>query len=384
MVGVVAHERGEVEGHGEAGLPVVEEVVVALVRLLGGPEARELAHRPEPGPVHGRVGPPGERVLAGQAQGLAVGLGVGPVQGRVEGLHLPARDRGEEGVPPGRLLPGLAPAGELLPEPAELGLLRGDLLGQLRGGGDVPFGRRHAGSSSSRGVWSPARDGPSAGVCAAVLDTRPVSKCVGGTGGPPKDNDGSGPNPTSPGSLPPGRRSRMIEDLPNSRPGGRHVAAERPAHRSVLGRLRPSRYPRPGARPRRHGPADPRRPGPRRSPGGYPRPPRRDHRRGGRGGRARHRDPGRGPARGGGGAGPDRSHGDPPPGDGGRGQRLRRLVPPERQRGDDRHDLGGRVGDPGEPGRDHQHPQRGRGPGRRDRLDAAPESGLPLGTSSGG
>ena len=56
VVGVVAHQGRHVEGGREPGLAVVEQVVEALVGLLGGAEAGELAHRPEPAPVHRGVG----------------------------------------------------------------------------------------------------------------------------------------------------------------------------------------------------------------------------------------------------------------------------------------------------------------------------------------
>ncbi len=55
IVGVVAHDGGHVEGHGEAGLAPLEQELVALVGVLGGAEAGELAHRPEAAPVHVRL-----------------------------------------------------------------------------------------------------------------------------------------------------------------------------------------------------------------------------------------------------------------------------------------------------------------------------------------
>ena len=54
VVRVVAHQGRHVERGREAGLPVVEQVAEALVGLLGGAEAGELAHRPQPAPVHRR------------------------------------------------------------------------------------------------------------------------------------------------------------------------------------------------------------------------------------------------------------------------------------------------------------------------------------------
>ena len=68
VVGVVAHQRRHVEGRREARLPVVEEVAEALVRLLGRPEAGELAHRPELPAVHRRVDAARERIDARVAQ----------------------------------------------------------------------------------------------------------------------------------------------------------------------------------------------------------------------------------------------------------------------------------------------------------------------------
>ena len=64
VVGVVAHQRRHVEGGGEARLAVVEQVAEALVGLLGGAEAGELAHRPQAPAVHRRVDAAGERILA--------------------------------------------------------------------------------------------------------------------------------------------------------------------------------------------------------------------------------------------------------------------------------------------------------------------------------
>ena len=49
----------------EPGLPVVEQIAEALVGLLGGAEAGELAHRPQAPAVHARIDAAGERELAG-------------------------------------------------------------------------------------------------------------------------------------------------------------------------------------------------------------------------------------------------------------------------------------------------------------------------------
>ena len=52
VVGVVAHQGGQVEGHGKAGLPLLQQVVIAAVGLLRRGEAGELAHGPELAAVH--------------------------------------------------------------------------------------------------------------------------------------------------------------------------------------------------------------------------------------------------------------------------------------------------------------------------------------------
>ena len=71
VVGVVAHQRRHVERRREAGLPVVEQVAEARVRLLRRPEAGELAHRPEPAAVHRRVDAARERDTRRASRGRA-------------------------------------------------------------------------------------------------------------------------------------------------------------------------------------------------------------------------------------------------------------------------------------------------------------------------
>ena len=96
VIGVVAHQRGHVEGGGEPGLAVVEQVVKALVGLLAGAEAGELAHRPQPAPVHRAVDPAREGVLARCADGvLGTADPLGQVGGRVELLDGLAGERAE-------------------------------------------------------------------------------------------------------------------------------------------------------------------------------------------------------------------------------------------------------------------------------------------------
>ena len=67
VVGVVAHERGQIEGGGEAGLALREEIAETRVGVFGGAEAGELAHGPQAAAMHGGVNAAGVGRLAGQA-----------------------------------------------------------------------------------------------------------------------------------------------------------------------------------------------------------------------------------------------------------------------------------------------------------------------------
>src|SRR5262249_3086774 len=72
MIGVVAHQCRHVEGGGEPGLALLEEILEARVGVFGPPEAGEHPHRPQPAAVHGRIDAARERILAGRAE-LLVG-----------------------------------------------------------------------------------------------------------------------------------------------------------------------------------------------------------------------------------------------------------------------------------------------------------------------
>ena len=82
IVGVVAELRRQVERDREPRLPALEQVAVALVRLLGRREAGVLADRPRPAAIHVGIRAARVRELAGQLE-LARRVG-----GRVDGLHL--------------------------------------------------------------------------------------------------------------------------------------------------------------------------------------------------------------------------------------------------------------------------------------------------------
>ena len=90
-VRVVADLGGQVEGDGEAGRPLVEQVTVAAVRLPGAGVAGVLAHRPQPLAVHVPVEAPGEGERAGRRG--AAGVVAGVVRGE-EGGQFDVRTRG--------------------------------------------------------------------------------------------------------------------------------------------------------------------------------------------------------------------------------------------------------------------------------------------------
>ena len=102
VVGVVAHERRHVEGRREPGLPLLEQELEALVRVLRRAEAGELAHGPELAAVHARVGAARERVLARMPKLVVVGPAV-LVLRRVQRLHFHVRQGRIRGQPIGRL-----------------------------------------------------------------------------------------------------------------------------------------------------------------------------------------------------------------------------------------------------------------------------------------
>ena len=67
IVGVVAVERGHVVRDRQPGLAGPQQLVEALVRVLGRAEAGEHAHRPQPRPIAGAMDAARERRLAGKA-----------------------------------------------------------------------------------------------------------------------------------------------------------------------------------------------------------------------------------------------------------------------------------------------------------------------------
>ena len=66
IVGVTSQQGGHVERRRQAVAPGAEQLLEAAVGVLGGPEAGELAHRPQPRAVHGGVRSTRVGKLAGQ------------------------------------------------------------------------------------------------------------------------------------------------------------------------------------------------------------------------------------------------------------------------------------------------------------------------------
>ena len=122
VVRVVAVERRQVERRREARLPVVEQVVEALVRLLRRAVAGELPHRPELAAIAGRVDAARVGVLPRPAEvalEIEAGLRVGPG----ERLDRRAGDGRPVLLPRRRLREGLVR--RLVPAPAAGGDGRG-------------------------------------------------------------------------------------------------------------------------------------------------------------------------------------------------------------------------------------------------------------------
>src|SRR5260370_23486796 len=68
MVGVVAHQRGQGEGHRNSVLPLREQVPETPIGVLGRTEARELTHGPQPAAIHRWMNAASVGRLAGNAQ----------------------------------------------------------------------------------------------------------------------------------------------------------------------------------------------------------------------------------------------------------------------------------------------------------------------------
>ena len=64
MVGVVAHQRGQVKGGGETRLALRQQIAEALIGIFCSTKAGKLPHRPQTTAMHGGVDAPRVRRLA--------------------------------------------------------------------------------------------------------------------------------------------------------------------------------------------------------------------------------------------------------------------------------------------------------------------------------
>ncbi len=99
-VGVIADQRGIVEGGAEARLTVAQQVPEACVGLLRRSEAGEHAHGPQPAPVTGGMDGPGEGVTGWAGRGHRIGQ-VLDIQRCIHPLQRHARPGGEPRQPLG-------------------------------------------------------------------------------------------------------------------------------------------------------------------------------------------------------------------------------------------------------------------------------------------
>src|SRR6266852_3094537 len=87
MVGVVAVLRRQIEGDIDTREAVIQHVAEAAIRLFSGPEARVLAHRPQPAAIHRRIDSACEWKLAGEPDvALIIEADAGQVRGGREAV----------------------------------------------------------------------------------------------------------------------------------------------------------------------------------------------------------------------------------------------------------------------------------------------------------
>ena len=95
MVGVVAHQRGQIEGDGESAAAMLQQIFVALVGLLGRGEAGELPHGEKLAAISGGVNAARVGWLAGIAEIVLFAPILGQIGLRVEAANGHAGNRGE-------------------------------------------------------------------------------------------------------------------------------------------------------------------------------------------------------------------------------------------------------------------------------------------------
>ena len=82
-VGVVAVQRGQIEGDREAGLAVLQQILEARIGFFGGTEAGEHAHRPQLAAIQRGMHAARERRIARKAE-IGVVVEVGDIERRVQ------------------------------------------------------------------------------------------------------------------------------------------------------------------------------------------------------------------------------------------------------------------------------------------------------------
>src|SRR5580700_9272503 len=96
MIGVVAHQRRQIERHGEPGLALRQQISESLVGILSCAEAGKLSHGPQPPAIHRGVNAARIGRLAGLAE---IALSV-PASEIVCSIKLPDRIAGYGGEAP--------------------------------------------------------------------------------------------------------------------------------------------------------------------------------------------------------------------------------------------------------------------------------------------
>src|ERR1700730_11804756 len=88
MVRVVAVLRRQIKCDIDAREAVIQHVTEAAIRLFSGPEARVLAHRPQPAAIHGRIDSACEWELAGGSDiALIIEADASEVIGSIEAIN---------------------------------------------------------------------------------------------------------------------------------------------------------------------------------------------------------------------------------------------------------------------------------------------------------
>src|ERR1700674_710848 len=99
MVGVVAHQRGQVESNRKPPASMLKQILVALISFLWRGKAGELAHGEKLAAVSGGMNPTGKGRLSGITEILVIIPVLGQIRSGVKAADGNIRNRGEAGVP---------------------------------------------------------------------------------------------------------------------------------------------------------------------------------------------------------------------------------------------------------------------------------------------